>query len=107
MEEDKNEEMLRNTVKSKSFDNEKSHRCNKKNTIIILIVSVILLVIGIGIFLYFHLRDKGDKADKESFRNDGGVDDDKYDNITVINGLLQRQFSDVKDRFRFKIEETN
>ena len=86
-EDDKNDEMLRNTVKSND-GSQKSSFFNKKNIIIIIIVSIILIAIIIGIILFFIL------------------DDDDDDNIPVLDGLLERQFPEIKDRFEFKIEKS-
>ena len=93
MDDDKNDEMLRETVKSND-DDQKSTFCTKKNVIIIIIVSILLIAIITGIILYFVLNDNDD--------NDNN--DDKGD---VLDGLLERLFPQIKDRFEFIIEESN
>ena len=80
-EDDKNDGMLRDTVKS--IDNQKTSCCTKKVIIIVVIISV-LVAGGIAVLLYFLLR-KGD----------------------VLDGLLERQFPEIKDRFKFTTEESN
>ena len=88
-EDNKNDEMLRNTVKS-NVDSQKSTICTKK-TVIIIIVSILFVAIT-GIILFFVIRDN---------------DSDSDDNGDVLDGLLKRQFPEIKDRFEFKIEESN
>ena len=80
-EDDKNDGMLRDTVKS--IDTQKTSCCTKKVIIIVVIISV-LVAGGIAVLLYFLLR-KGD----------------------VLDGLLERQFPEIKDRFKFTTEESN
>ena len=80
-EDDKNDGMLRDTVKS--IDTQKTSCCTKKVIIIVVIISVIVAG-GIAVLLYFLLR-KGD----------------------VLEGLMERQFPEIKDRFKFKTEESN
>ena len=80
-EDDKNDGMLRDTVKS--IDTQKTSCCTKKVIIIVVIISV-LVAGGIAVLLYFLLR-KGD----------------------VLEGLMERQFPEIKDRFEFKTEESN
>ena len=80
-EDDKNDGMLRDTVKS--IDTQKTSCCTKKVIIIVVIISVIVAG-GIAVLLYFLLR-KGD----------------------VLEGLMERQFPEIKDRFEFKTEESN
>ena len=91
MDDDENDkdEMLRNTVKSNDAG-QKSAFCTKKTVIIIIIVSILIAAIITGIIFFFVLSDKDDNED-----------------IAVLNGLLKRQFSEIKDRFEFKIEESN
>ena len=86
-EDDKNDEMLRNTVKS--TDTNQKSTCFTKKAVIIIIVSILLVTITIGIILYFF-----------AFNED-------EDNGDVLDGLLERQFPEIKDRFEFKIEESN
>ena len=93
-EDDKNDEMLRNTVKSID-DSPKSTFCSKKTvTIIIIVVSILLLALITGIILYLVLNSNED---------DSKEDDSKKD---VLKGLLERQFPEIKDRFEFIIEES-
>ena len=93
-EDDKNDEMLRKTVKSID-DSPKSTFCPKKAvTIIIIVVSILLLALITGIILYLVLNSNED---------DSKEDDSKKD---VLKGLLERQFPEIKDRFEFIIEES-
>ena len=82
---DRNDEMLRNTVKSID-SGQKTGCCTKKTKIIVIIVSVVAVLAAAGVLLYLFLRDNG---------------------TAVVYGLLERQFPDIKDRFEFKIEESN
>jgi alpha-N-acetylglucosaminidase len=82
---DRNDEMLRNTVKSID-SGQKTGCCTKKTKIIVIIVSVVAVLAAAGVLLYLFLRDGG---------------------TAVVYGLLERQFPDIKDRFEFKIEESN
>ena len=82
---DRNDEMLRNTVKSID-SGQKTGCCTKKTKIIVIIVSVVAVLAAAGVLLYLFLRDDG---------------------TAVVYGLLERQFPDIKDRFEFKIEESN
>ena len=85
-EDDKNDEMLRNTVESPE-DSQKSTFCTKKIVILVIILSILLIAIITGIILLFVLSGNENKK--------------------VLDGLLERQFPEIKDRFKFKIEESN
>ena len=87
-EDNKNDEMLRNTVKSID-ESKKPTYCTKKTIIIITVASITALAIITGITLFLVLRDNRDEPD------------------VVLKGLLERQFPEIKDRFEFKIEESN
>ena len=102
---DKNDEMLRNTVKS-NVDSQKSTIFTKKNTIIIIIVSILFVAIVTGIILFLVLRDNDDNGDNDD-KGDNGDNEDDGDKGDVLKGLLERQFPEIKDRFEFKIEESN
>ena len=82
-EDDKNDEMLRNTVKS--IDNQKASCCTKKVIIIVVVISAVVVLAGVGVLLYFLLRNK---------------------DAVVLEGLLDRQFPEIKSRFKFKTEES-
>ena len=91
-EDDKNDNMLRNTVDSiDTYQN--STFFTKKNVIIIIVVSIFIVAIIIGIVLFFFVFDDNDK--------DSDINGD------VLHGLLERQFPEIEDRFEFKIEESN
>ena len=87
---DKNDEMLRETVKSID-DSPKSTFFTKKNIIIIIVLCILCAAIVTGLVLYFVLKDN---------------EDDENAKIDVLDGLLERQFPEIKDRFEFKIEES-
>ena len=87
---DKNDEMLRETVKSID-DSPKSTFFTKKNIIIIIVLCILCATIVTGLVLYFVLKDN---------------EDDENAKIDVLDGLLERQFPEIKDRFEFKIEES-
>ena len=86
---DRNDEMLRNTVKS--IDNQKTSCCTKKVIIIVVVISSVVLLAGVGVLLYFLLRK----------------DDDKPGGDVVLDGLLERQFPEIQSRFKFLIKESN
>ena len=91
-EDDKNDEMLRKTVKS--IDEAKQPYNSKRFIIIIIVVCVLLLALIAGIVLYLFLFSKeGDSKGDDS-------------DINVLNGLLERQFPEIKDRFEFIIEKS-
>ena len=64
-----------------------------KKKVIITIIAIALVLIAIGIILFFVLYD-----------ND---DENEVHNREVLDGLLDRQLPEVKDRFEFIIEESN
>jgi alpha-N-acetylglucosaminidase len=82
--------MLRNTVKS--IDNQKTSCCTKKVIIIVVVISSVVLLAGVGVLLYFLLRNK---------------DEDKPGGDVVLDGLLERQFPEIQSRFKFLIQESN
>ena len=84
-----NEEILRDTVKTvDGQDNENSNNGKRKAIVAIIIISSILLLVGaIVLLLYFFVINK-----KE---------------IPVLKGLLERQFPEIKNRFEFTIEESS
>lgn len=82
---DKNDGMLRDTVKSTS----EQKTTSKKSVITIIIISILMLAIIAAIILLFVLDDN-DETQKD-----------------VLVGLLERQFPEVKDRFEFTIETSN
>ena len=88
---DKNDDMLRNTVRSDNLT-EKS-TCSTKKKVIITIIAIALVAIAIGIILFFVLYD--------------GDEENEVPNREVLDGLLDRQLPEVKDRFEFIIEESN
>ena len=96
MDDDQNDEMLKNTEEF-NVDIQKPTICPKKTVIIIIIVSILFVAIVTGIILFFVLSDNDDK----------GVNEDNEDIPDVLNGLLERQFTEIKDRFEFKIEKSN
>ena len=99
-EDDKNDQMLRNTVKSIDT-NQKSTFCTKKNVIIIIILSIFIAAIVTGIVLFFFFFDDSDaNVDIDVNVNVNG-------DIDVLQGLLERQFPEIKNRFEFQIEESN
>ena len=87
---DRNDEMLRNTVKS--IDNQKTSCCTKKVIIIVVVISSVVLLAGVGVLLYFLLRNK---------------DDGEPGGDVVLDGLLERQFPEIQSRFKFLINESN
>ena len=84
-----NEEILRDTVKTvDGQDNENSNNGKRKAIVAIIIISSILLLVGaIVLLLFFFVINK-----KE---------------IPVLKGLLERQFPEIKNRFEFTIEESS
>ena len=114
-EDDKIGDLLRNTVKS-DIGTEKSGNSTKK-TIIITIVIVSIILVALGITLFFVLRDNdtdegsGKNTDSDSDTGSDSDSDIESDSDShkedVIDGLLERQFPEIKDRFEFKIEESD
>ena len=93
---DKNDGMLRDTVKSID-ESPKSSFCTKKIIIITIVLCVLLAAIVTGLVLFFVLSDDDDSKDE------GGTPE----KIEVIEGLLNRQFPEIQDRFEFIIEKSN
>ena len=93
---DKNDGMLRDTVKSID-ESPKSSFCTKKIIIITIVLCVLLAAIVTGLVLFFVLSDDDDSKDE------GG----SPEKIEVIEGLLNRQFPEIQDRFEFIIEKSN
>ena len=106
-EDDKIDDLLRNTVKS-DIGTEKSGNCTKK-TIIITIVVVSIILVALGITLFFVLRDNDtDEGSGKNTDSDSDIESDSDSHKEdVIDGLLERQFPEIKDRFEFKIEESD
>ena len=90
-EDDKNDNMLRDTVKSID-NNSNSTFCTKKKVIIIIVISILIAIIATAIILFFFVFGDEDNSD---------------DSGDVLQGLLERQFPEIKDRFAFIIEESN
>jgi alpha-N-acetylglucosaminidase len=90
-EEQKNEEMLRDTVKTIDVDSKESKStCLTQKTIIIIISICILIIVAavVTAIVLLVLNDDNDEDD-------------------VLTGLLDRQFPEIKDRFEFKVEQSN
>ena len=106
-EDDKIDNLLRNTVKS-DIGTEKSGNSTKK-TIIITIVIVSIILVALGITLFFVLRDNDtDEGSGKNTDSDSDIESDSDSHKEdVIDGLLERQFPEIKDRFEFKIEESD
>ena len=108
---DQNEGMLRETVKTIDYD-PKQISSNKKFVIITIVVVALLAVIIVETAVFFVINyKKDDESDNKDSPDTTDAPTDAPTDIpdigdVVLEGLLERQFPEIKYRFRFIIEES-
>ena len=123
--EEQNDGLLRDTVKSMEVS-PKTPFWTKRNIIIAIVVCSVV-VVAVGLTLFFVLKDDKDENPPDTVPDTDPTDPAPTDptptdptptdpdptdpgpgpdRIEALDGLLERQFPEVKDRFIFKIEES-